>query len=98
MRNGHILTTQNATEYKTMNTKEQLDQPTDLFILPDKYDAQRPTSAYGYIYFDDGVSYEKHVTRYDFTYAYDAQAPATTTVLSINEMTTDGYRQGTMNE
>lgn len=61
-----------------MKTKEQLDQHMDLYILPNasNFKSQKilnttvDAAATGFIYFDDGVSYQKNVTTYEMWYTY----------------------------
>lgn len=110
MRNGYIIPIQNATEHDTMRTKQQLDQYTDLFILPNASNSADAkllndtvnASAVGFLYFDDGVSYEKNVTIFDFYYQYGGKGTGSeeTEATIFFEQSGDGYKDpnGARNE
>jgi len=78
LRDGFIIPVQNATVYKTNRTHDQLFQYTDLIIMPNASNGVNVTainstmnaSAVGFIYFDDGVTYEKDVQRIEMYYKY----------------------------
>lgn len=96
MRNGYIIPLQNATEYKTNNTKDQYNQPHDLFIIPNKTNMAGKSgyisgqaAAMGYIYFDDGISYVKNISRHDFWFAYNETNADTVASLNFSESVGD---------
>jgi len=105
-RNGSVVPTQNATFHDTKNTPQQLSQATDLYVLPNAinsmvstgYSTDVPAAASGYVYFDDGVSAEMNVTRFDLFYSYDATTPDTVAALNFTEVTEGGYVGITRNE
>lgn len=51
----------------------------------------------GFVYFDDGVSAVKNVTRYDFLYQLDSVTPSNKSVIHIKEVAT-GFKGMTQNE
>jgi len=78
MREGFVVPIQNATVYKTNRTHDQLFQYTDLIVMGNKSDAGyvvnidtgMKAAAIGFLYFDDGVSFAKNVTRVELFYRY----------------------------
>lgn len=78
LRNGYIVPNQNASVHGTNRTKDQLNQYTDLLILPNAANADTvlrnqskvSAAAFGYIYLDDGVSLVNNYTVIDFTYMF----------------------------
>jgi len=67
------------------------------FDVKTSYTKTTPAAAVGFVYFDDGVSVTKNVTRYDFLYSYDSVNPGNTTVIHISEVAT-GFKGMTLNE
>jgi len=110
LRNGYIVPTQNATEHNTMRTKEQLDQYTDLFILPNASNSAEAqllnktvsAAAVGFLYFDDGVSYAKNLSIFDFYYQYGGSGTGReeTVATIFFEQSGNGYKDanGAANE
>jgi len=100
MRDGFIIPVQNATEYKTNRTHDQLFQYTDLIIMPNatnradvkSVDEVMDASAVGFMYFDDGVKYEKNVTRVEMFYKYvDSEVGANATAAQLSFSVTGNY-------
>lgn len=58
-----------------MRTKEQLDQYTDLYIIPNATNQPGASglaaAASGSVYFDDGVNVTKNVSAFDITYSFN---------------------------
>ena len=102
---GSIVPIQNATVFKTMNTKQQLDQPIDLFVHPDSVDSKLSTfessndhaSAVGFVIYDDGVSTSSDYSRFDLYFSHDEQSPTTVATLTFQPIKTT-YSQGTKSE
>lgn len=89
-----------------MNTKMQLSQRTDLSILPNSVNAPVSNSywpdencaASGFLYFDDGVSYEKSTSRFDIFFEYDATAPTKLASVVFKEAPGNTYSTNSTNE
>lgn len=91
LREGSILPIQNATEHKTQRTHDQLQQMTDMIILPKNVTYNEP-AANGVVYFDDGVSYEKKIRKTEMVYTV-----ANSSEVQINFKQSGGYLNYTLN-
>lgn len=101
MRNGYIIPTQNASVHGTNRTPDQLNQYTDLLILPNASNQNTVlrnqfkvvSAASGFIYLDDGVSLKNNVSITDFVYQFGGSGTgASETVATLTFDTTgDGY-------
>mmetsp|Transcript_29346 Transcript_29346/g.44219 ORF Transcript_29346/g.44219 Transcript_29346/m.44219 type:complete len:311 (+) Transcript_29346:4548-5480(+) len=68
LRNGYIVPMQNQSINNAQNTKDQFDQRMDLYMIPNAANAKVSTTytsdvdaaAMGFIYFDDGVTFEQN--------------------------------------
>jgi hypothetical protein len=100
LRNGYIVPNQNASVHGTNRTADQLNQYTDLLILPNAANADTvirnqstvSAAAFGFIYLDDGVSLENNYTVIDFTYTFGGSGTgASETEAVITFDTTGNY-------
>lgn len=101
LRNGYIVPTQNASVHDTMRTPDQLNQYTDLLILPNASNGESllrnmttvTAAASGFIYLDDGVSLKKNVTTVDFYYQFGGSGTGAseTEANIIFDTSGDGY-------
>ena len=106
MRDGFIIPVQNATAQATRRTHDQLFQYTDLIIMPNASNHQDVTaidvtmnaSATGFVYFDDGVKFEKDVQRVEMFYKFvDSDTGASATKAQIIFNTTGTYANADKN-
>ena len=90
LRNGYIVPIQANTG--VMTTKNLLDQAIFLYMLPDSANSQRVTNfgtinaaAYGFIYYDDGLTLDQKVGRFDFYLVLNGDNSATMKVSQVKE-------------